>query len=134
MPVITYTAVNRGRLASGHSASTQYQIECELESFPEVQISKGIRDETLDGTPEMWLDALLYEYQVRSDLVLNADKEDWQEFFSSVAAGEPFQIDFTGTIASPGTDIDLVMSTPRIQEQQIGGIGSKYTFTCRTYG
>ncbi len=106
MPTITYTAIDRGRLKSGHTASTSYKIELDFESFPEQQIRKGEFAETLDGTQEVWLDALQYQYQIQTEYLPNTgsnSREDMQEFFSSVAAGETFQVDFTGTIASPGT-------------------------------
>lgn len=128
MPVITYIAIDRGELASGHSATTQYQIECLLEGFSRTQARKGRIDETLSGSPEGWLDALQWEYDIQSSLVLPADIEDWREFISSVINGEEFQIDFTGTIASPGTDVDVWLVSNSVQERQIGGAGVKYTF------
>lgn len=133
MSVVTYVAVDRGRLAGGHSASTQYQIECFFEAYPETQVSKGIRDEALDGTPEGWLDAVQYEYQIRTDLVLSGDRDNWQEFFSSVANAETFQLDFTGTIASPGTDVDVFL-VGTVVETQVGGAGHRYAFRAKTFG
>jgi hypothetical protein len=128
MPVITYSAVNRGRLVGGHSAGNQYQIECDFQEFPETMEAKGIRDETLDGTPEGWLDALQYSYQIRTDLVLPADVGDWREFLSSVANSETFQIDFTGTISSPGVDVDVFLDSRAVYEQQLGAAGYRYSF------
>lgn len=132
MPVITYTAVDRGRLASGHSAATQYQIEANFESYPESMIPKGVFEETLDGTPEGYLEALQFEHQIQSDIVLLADREHWRELFSSVAATEEFAIDFTGTIASPDTDVTVHLVPNSVREIQIGGVAVKYSFTVRT--
>lgn len=134
MPVITYSAVNRGRLVGGHSAGNSYQIETDFQSFPETMTPKGLTDETLDGTPEGWLDALQFTYQIDSDLILPADIDDWREFFSSVAGAEVFQIDFTGTIASPGTDVNVYLSSRNVTEQQIGAAGYRYSFTVKTVG
>jgi hypothetical protein len=134
MPVITYSAVNRGRLVGGHSAGNSYQIECDFESFAETQISKGTFDETLDGTMEGWLDALQFEYNISTDLILNSAMPNWREFFSSVASAETFQIDFTGTISSPGTDIDVYLSSTSVSQTHVGGVGYKYQFQVKTFG
>jgi hypothetical protein len=129
--VITYTAVNRGFLVGGHSASTQYQIETSFNGYPLTFIAKGDKDEALDGTPEGWLHALQREYQVVSDLVLLAARPNWREFFTSVMNAETFQIDFTGTIAAPGTDINLWLPDAQVPEPQIFGIGVQYTFRAK---
>lgn len=92
---------------------------------------KGERDEALDGTPEGWLHALQQQWNVQTDLVLLAARPNWREFFSSVMNAETFQIDFTGTIASPGTDVDVWLPDPQIEEAQIRGIGVKYSFTAK---
>lgn len=133
MPVITYVAVDRGELASGHSATTQYQIETGFEDFPRTQVPKGSFDETLSGRPEGWLDAMQWEYSITTGLVLPADVEDWRELFSSVANREEFQIDFTGTIASPGTDIDVWLQGSSVTERQIGSAGVQYEFKVKVH-
>lgn len=134
MPVITYAAVDRGELVGGHTAGTEYQIETELQQFPRELVRKGQFDETLDGTPEGYLHALQKDYPILSDLVLIADREDWREFLTSVAAGEEFMIDFTGTIASPGTDVDVSLVDQSVREQQIGGAYVQYAFRVRAAG
>jgi hypothetical protein len=131
MPVITYVAADRGRLASGHSASTQYQIECDFQSYPERQVPQGARDVTLDGTPEGWLDHVKWERTVTTDIILSAQWDDFDEFYSSVCNNEQFQIDFTGTLASPGTDIDMYL-TGNPTWSHVGGVGRIYTFTAKT--
>lgn len=132
MPVITYTSVDRGRLASGHSDATEYKIEASLQGFPITHAPAGDIEETLSGAPEGWLDNLAYEYPIRSDLVYPADLEDWREFFDSVVAGEVFTVDFTGTIASPGTHVSVYLKSRRIIEEQRGGAGFQFTFTVKT--
>lgn len=133
MPVITYVAVDRGELVGGHSATTEYQIQTNLEQFPRRRVNKGEFDETLDGTPEGYLDATVFEWDVVTDLVLPAAIGNWDEFFSSVANREMFQIDFTGTIASPGTDKNVWLVNDAIDEPQIGSAGVKYTFKVRSF-
>lgn len=133
MPVITYIAVDRGELVGGHSASTEYQIETNFEQFPRRRVHKGEFDETLDGTPEGWLDAIQFEYDIVTDLILPAARANWAEFFSSVANREQFQIDFTGTIASPGTDVNVWLINDSLDEQQIVHIGYKYAFQVKRW-
>lgn len=133
MPVITYVAVDRGELASGHTATTQYQIETDLQQFDRKSIPKGSFDETLSGRPEGWLDAFQKEWSVVSDIILPADLEDWREFISSVCNREQFQIDPTGTIASPGTDINVWLTDREIPEPRILNAGYRYSFNVKAY-
>lgn len=133
MPVITYTAIDRGELVGGHSAGNSYQIEVDFEAFPRTTRARRDLDETLDGTPEGYLHALQHTYEVATDLVLLADRPNWREFFSSVLAGEEFEIDFAGTIAAPGTDIAVWLVDEQVTEQQIRGTGVKYRFTVKTH-
>ena len=131
MPVITYVAVDRGELVGGHTATTEYQIECDLQAFPSDWEFKGEKDETLDGTPESWMDALQKSWRVQSDLVLVGDVQKWREFLTSVINSETFQIDFTGTIASPGTEYDVHLTDRRISEQQLRGGHARYSFAVK---
>lgn len=133
MPVITYTALDRGELVGGHSAGTAYQIETKLEGYPRSQRAKRDLDEVLDGTPEAYVHAAQLEYDVASDLVLLAARPNWREFFSSVLGGERFTIDFTGTIAVPGTAIAVWLVSDSVSEPQIGGIGVKYRFKAKSF-
>lgn len=133
MGVITYTAVDRGELAAGHTAGNQYQLETRFQGFPRDIVPKGLIEETLDGTPEGWLDALQIEYEVATDLVFLAERPNWREFFTSVVNGEPFQIDFTGTIANPGPAMTVWLTTRRIREEQIGGVAVQYRFNVKIY-
>lgn len=133
MPVITYVAVDRGELASGHSATTQYQIQAQLQGYDRTTRAKGSFDETLSGRPEGWLDAFQREWAVVSDIILPTDLEDWREFFSSVANREQFQIDFTGTIASPGTDINVWLMDESLTERRLGNGAYQYSFRVKAY-
>jgi hypothetical protein len=128
MPVITYTAVNRGYLKGGHSAGTSYKIETNFDSFPREFVFKGAKDEALDGTPEGWLQAIQRQWEIQTDLVLKAAAADWIEFFTSVASAETFQVDFTGTIASPGTNVSVWFPAANVPEPHVYGVGYKYSF------
>lgn len=131
MGVITYTAVDRGELVPGHTPGGEYQLETAFQEFPRDLIAKGEIDETLDGTPEGWLDALQVEHEIRTDLVLLADRPKWREFITSVMNSEAFSIDFTGTIASPGPAIVVWMTSRRVREEQIGGVAVQYSFSVK---
>lgn len=131
MPVITYTAVNRGFLAAGHSATQEYQIENAFQSFPITYGRRGRFRETLDGTPESYLYAVDRTWQIQTDLVYAANVPLWDEFFTSVLAAETFEIDFTGTIASPGTDIEVYLVDDKIGRQQLHGNNASFQFTVR---
>ncbi len=133
MAVITYIAVDRGELAAGHTAATQYQIETIFEDSPRRTRVKGARAETEDGAPEAWVSAFQFTYDLRTDLVVSADRELWREFFSSVAGAERFQIDFTGTIASPGPSIDVWLESDQWLEQQIRSAGYRYAFRVKRW-
>ena len=132
MGVVTYTAVDRGELVSGHVAGTQYQLETAFQGFPRRLVAKGQKDETLDGTPEGWLFALQHEYDLVTDFIALASRDQWREFFSSVMNAETFQLDLTGTIGSPGASISVWLPDDQINEQQIGGVGVQYSFKVKT--
>ncbi len=133
MPVITYTAVDRGFLLTSpaHTAGLSYQIENAFSEFPETLDARGNFSETKDGTPEAHLYALLQEWRITTDLIYAAAVPAWREFFSSVLVKETFQVDFTGTIASPGTDVDVILVETRIPRNQLRGDNARYTFTVR---
>lgn len=131
MPVITYRAVDRGELAQGHTAGTVYQIEFDMNAFPRDYTFKGSRDETLDGTPEGWLDAIQKEWDITTDLIYPSQIAYWREFITSVANCETFSIDFTGTVETPGTPIDVYLAQTRVREVQENAAGFRYSFVVK---
>lgn len=131
MPVITFQAVNRGYLISGHSAGGEYQLENQFTNFSDALGFLGTSRKTLDGTPETYLYAVEQTWRIQTDLIYAAAVPNWREFFSSVLAKETFQIDFTGTIASPGTDIDVYLVDDSIPRNQRRGDNASYAFTVR---
>jgi len=128
VPVITYIAKDRGELVPGHVAGGQYQIETELQAFPRRTIANRNDAETLDGTPESWLDSLQREWSVRTDIILAANIDVWREFISSVLNRETFQIAFTGTIANPGPSINVTLVSDSVEEEQLGGVAYQLSF------
>jgi hypothetical protein len=133
MPVITYTAVDRGELVGGHTAGTTYQIETQFNAYPRERQVRADVDETLDGTPEGYAHAAHYVYAIESDLILLAQRPNWRELFSSLDAREQFSIDFTGTIAAPGVAVPVWLVDTNVREQQVGGIGVRYAFRVKVH-
>lgn len=129
MPVITYTAERR--LASGHSASTQYQIELDFQQIDPADKKTGFEQESLDLSSSAYLYAITGEWIFTTDwLAWSTDLDDWQEFLASVANRETFAIDFTGTIASPGTDVNMIL-LPGWSYRRQGGLYFAVNFRTR---
>lgn len=95
MAVIRFTAVNRGELPSWLAAGATFYLANDFQGFPRRLVAKGERDETLNGTPEGWLDALQREYTIRTDFIPLYQRDLWRAFFTSVLNAEVFAIDFT---------------------------------------
>ncbi len=132
MGVITYTA--QRNLIGGHTVGIEYQIETAWQEIDESTKEQGTRRQMLDSTIEYELDAIVDLVRLKSDEVVEADKLLWKEFTTSVQAREVFKVDLTGTIASPGTDLQCkieagvgfrpMRSAPGVQRY-------KFTFTVR---
>lgn len=124
MAVFSYTAVDRGDLAAGHSAGTSYQIEIPLTDWSPSDREKKVVRRSLSGIPHQILHhrTKLFRFATLAtdDATLLAHLE---ELFSSVAGGEPFSIDVLGTIASPNNPINVVMSgsvsSPRSNQTEL---------------
>lgn len=128
MPVITYTAKNRGELVSGHTAGSTYQIQFNLQAYPRRREIRGSMEQTNNGTPEGWFQANVFSWGLVTDRVFEAAIQNWEEFFSSVLNGESFTIDLTGTIASPGTVYTVWMPDRTIEREQLIPRDARYSF------
>ena len=110
MSVFTYYAKNRdGLLVSGHDLGGQYQLEIGCIYLKKPAVRKTVNT-SLGGQAEeiLYHTKTYYDITTKGTITL-ADHDNWLEMFSSVAAREVFQFDPTGTIASPGTDINVVL-------------------------
>lgn len=107
MSVIRYTAIDRGKLISGHSEATEYSFEVPISSFGENTQSLGSVQTSLSGNRFQTLHSIERAASLSSSMLHrtndSATIESMEEFLSSVAAGEPFEIDVYGSLASPGT-------------------------------
>lgn len=102
MAVITYNAVDRGDLVSGHSEGTEYTIEIPFTEWTPRNKKKGNTVSSLSGVKHHVLHYIERSFSFRTlgtddtNLIASLD-----ELFSSVAAGEVFTIDPYGTVANP---------------------------------
>lgn len=113
----------------GHTIGLEYQIQTEFYARPRQSSSDRHEHVSLAGIPESYLYRIARRYAITSDLIPLSLLNSWREFLDSVANTETFQIDFTGTIASPGTDVDVYMVSKEITESEIGGAFKQYQFT-----
>lgn len=110
MGVLTYTA--KRNVIGGHTIGLSYQIETAFQIIDDDAKPVGTERKMLDQvTVEYELDGISDTVMVMSDEVEEADKLLWKEFTMSVAARELFQIDLTGTIAAPGTDLNCKIAS-----------------------
>lgn len=133
MGVLTYTAQRNP--ISGQTIGIEYQIETAFQIIDEDAKPKGTERLMLDQkTVEYELDGIPDMIRVRSDEVVEADKLLWKEFTTSIAAREQFKIDLTGTIASPGTDLQckIAKGAGYFPIRSSAGVQRyKFTFTVR---
>lgn len=102
MSSIAYTSVDRGYLTSGHLTATEYSIDFEVSSRDQrfktintqVRSYSGVQETLYNRIDEMWSITATFLTQSQYDLFV--------EFYSSVANGESFSFDLTGTNAVPG--------------------------------
>jgi len=104
MGYITYTAVDRGELAAGHSEGTEYTIEIGFTRHKPK--SKRIIDTTRSLAGDIHTEYHNKETYLTVKTALVKDpviRNEIEEFFSSVDGGEEFLIDPFGVVASPST-------------------------------
>lgn len=129
MAAFHYTALRD--LMSGHTADTDYSFDGALSALqrkPKVQkkeiISLGGQVETVINRREVF-------YQCSSIIEDGTNADQWLEFLSSVDGGEQFQVDLTGTVASPGTLQNAIISKDFSQSFISGSNAYKFSFTFR---
>jgi len=106
MAAITYTAIDRGDLVSGHSELTEYSFDVPIESFQKSIKREQSTVSSLSGkrfTSLMRLDVFYSAKTVPTDDQSTID--NMREFLSSVAAGETFTIDLFGSVSTPDNPV-----------------------------
>ena len=128
MGVLTYNA--KRNPIGGHTIGLEYKIETAFQVVDESTKEKGTQRDMLDDSVQYELDAIRDLIRVTSDEVVEADKLLWKEFTTSVQAREQFQIDLTGTIAAPGTDLNCIIEAGAGYRPQRSAPGvQRYKFT-----
>ena len=130
MPVITYTATRS--LRGGVSVGDTEQIELEFQRRTRTHRKEGYNQQSIAGRTAAYLDRIEYERDILTDLLsVSSALAQWQEFIDSVINQESFYIDFTGTIASPGTDVLVELVSDSIREDQVRGLYFTVAFLVR---
>lgn len=104
MAHITYTAIDRGELISGHSALTEYSFDFGLASFNRSSTRKQNTVTAINGDSMTTLLHIKHAYSIQtrpSNVPEFAD--NFREFLSSVAAGEAFTLDPFGVVGAADT-------------------------------
>lgn len=108
MGVIKYDA--KRNVIGGHTIGVEYSIETAFQQNDPSTAEVGTGRIPLGGgAGEYELDRIDELVALQSDIVTEANLLLWKEFLTSVQAREQFSVDLTGTIASPGTDLDCVI-------------------------
>ena len=101
MASVTYTAVDRGNLAAGHSAGTQYSIDFRV-SQPGRKTSRVISERTaMSGKSETLFIRKDIFLDVTTTPVASSASAQWVEFIESVLGGETYTLDMDGTSGAP---------------------------------
>jgi len=106
MAAITYTAIDRGDLITGHSELTEYSFDVPVEQFQKNTRREQSTVSSLSGrrvTTLHRLDTTFTVSTVETDDQTSID--NMREFLSSVAAGEEFTIDVFGSVLTPDNPI-----------------------------
>lgn len=101
MTAITYTAKDRGKLVSSHTAGLIYSFDVDLKGWLPKASRKIKQATSLSGVVE----TLLHREDETVDILTAPIKdvfleEQLNEFFSSVMGGESFEIDLHGSTSA----------------------------------
>lgn len=132
MASVTYTAVDRGELVGGHTAGLNYGI-----TFDAVEISPSRQNEkqsavALDGTTVTTFYRQEKRYSVVTEAMTRGGSayNNFMEFLTSVVAGESFDFDAYGTIASPDNVEECILEGD-FQESRLTLSYYRFSFTVR---
>lgn len=121
MAAITYTAIDRGELRSGHSALTQYSFDIPFTAFTRSLNRQQSTLKSISGKRVTTFENLETGFSVST--VMTEDtvtRDNMLEFLTSVVAGEEFSIDPDGSVASPDSPFTVVLTgTPSETREDI---------------
>lgn len=105
MASINYTAIDRGFLVSGHSASTSYDIDFSIDQLDESLNIMETTERSLSGYAESLYNRTDWMFTLQAVWLDADDVASFKEFITSCGAHETFSFDPTGTSGSPGSTI-----------------------------
>ncbi len=136
--ITTDAALNLVTESAGNSISMQgyvrgsgqsYNLEIDLQQINLSEKSTKNVAESLSGVREILLHRETYYWDVTTLFITAAQLPQWQEFMSSVKAGETFSFDPYGTVASPDNVISVTLEgEPRYRRI---GAGLLYSLSFR---
>ena len=109
MPAFSYTA--KRNLISGHSVDTVYDLDYLLLSLDRRPNTKKNAKKSFDGT----IETILHYHKETISVSVRVDAAgvlQFREFMGSIAGGEAFIFDETGTVAVPVNGINCRVSGP----------------------
>lgn len=113
MSVFRYIAVDRGKLIDGHSAATEYSFDMPIAGLGTTVENKGRVQTSLSGKRYHTLHNIERSTSFTTTIIHRVQESQTvaniEEFLSSVAAGEAFEIDVYGSLASPGDFVNCVI-------------------------
>lgn len=129
MGVLTFTVTQSP--TGGHVVSDVVQLETQFQQIDPMRRIKKTEQESLSGYVESDLDHRVTIYKLTTDVVAEANKLFWLEFFDSVANREQFTVDLTGTIAAPGTSLNVTLESGGYEPSRQGMVLSKFSFSVK---
>lgn len=90
-----------------HGLSAAYDLETDAHTLNPSKVTTNKSSESLSGIRETLHFKNIKYWDILTDYVDQATLPFWEEFFSSVAGNESFNIDLYGSIAAPDTSISV---------------------------
>lgn len=118
MPSVTYTALRS--LKAGHSASVAYTIDFDAQALSKSYKTEKKSVRSLGGNTETMRIRRDAFWDVRTDLLTDAELDDWREFLASTDANETFTFDAYGTSTSPDNAISVEREDDSESEERVG--------------
>lgn len=130
MTAFYYTAVRD--VMSGHTAGNAYNFDALLSAKQmKPKVHKVEHIPLGGGAGETVVNRREKIYTMSSLREDGNEAAQWLEFLSSVDGGEQFQVDLSGTVASPGTLQNAVLVKDYSESFFSGSNDTKYTFSFR---
>lgn len=129
MTAFYYTALRD--VQSGNTLGDPYSFDAQLSAKQrKPKVVKTVHT-SLSGNAETVVSRREQIFTMSSLPVSGSEAEQWLEFLSSTDGGEQFQVDLTGTIASPGTLQNAIMVKDFTETYIPGFNETRFSFSFR---